>query len=138
MERARQELARVIPPRESRSFRARADRSNIPHTTLQHRARGRPPIAEKAVSQQYLSPWEEKALAEFVAHQDALGRPVRIKHLGSIAFSLARRREPAKRPSKPPGKNWSQSFYKRHKDLVASKAGALDRNCYNIYDKVTR
>jgi hypothetical protein len=109
----------------------------VPRTTLQHRNRERQSIEEKAQSQQYLYPWEEKALAKFIARQDALGHPVRIKYLGSIAFSLARRRTPANRPSKPPGKNWPQSFYKRYPDIKASKAWALDWNGYDIYDKVT-
>lgn len=71
------------------------------------------------------------------SQQDALGRPVRIKYIPSIAFSLARRQRPlADRPSKPPNKNWPQFFYKRHPELRASKNGALDWNRYDIYDKV--
>jgi hypothetical protein len=82
-------------------------------------------------------PWEVKALVRFLVQQDALGRPVRIKYIPSIAFSLARRQRPlADRPSKPPNKNWPQFFYKRHPELRASKNGALDWNRYDIYDKV--
>ncbi|GIZ48193.1 hypothetical protein CKM354_001126400 [Cercospora kikuchii] len=119
-----------------RSFRARSQHTNIPRTTLQHRARGRPSLKAKAESQQYLDPWEEKALVAFLVQQDALGRPVRIKYVGSIAFSLARQRTPSKRPSKPPGKNWPQHFYKRHPELKASTARALDWKRYEIHDKV--
>ena len=61
---------------------------------------------------------------------------MRIKYVGSIAFSLARQPPPTGRPSKPPGRNWPQFFYKRHPELKASKNGALDWNCYDIYDKV--
>lgn len=68
--------------------------------------------------------------------QDALGRSVRIKYVGSIAFSLAHRRPPTDRPRKAPRRNWPQSFYKRHPELKVSKSGALDWNRYNIYDKV--
>jgi hypothetical protein len=50
-------------------------------------------------------PVEEKALAKFVAYHGALIRPVRVKYIGLKAFSLARRREAANRPSKPSGKN---------------------------------
>ena len=71
-----------------------------------------------------------------MVQQDALGRPVRVKYIRSIAFSLARQRPVADRPSKPPNKNWPQSFYKRHPELRASKNGALDWNRYDIYDKV--
>jgi hypothetical protein len=59
-----------------------------------HRARGRWSIEEKAQSQQYLYPWEEKALVKFLVQQDALGRSVRIKYVRSIAFSAARQRPP--------------------------------------------
>jgi hypothetical protein len=137
MDRASQALALGVPPGVSRSIRALADYHNVPRTTVQHRKSGRPPPDEKAQSQQYLYPWEEKALVKFAVHQDALGHPIRIKYLRSIAFGLACRRVPADRPSKPPGKNWPQSFYKRHPDLTASKAGAMDWNRFDIYDKVT-
>jgi hypothetical protein len=93
-------------------------------------------MEEKAQSQQYLYPWEAKALIKFLVQQDALGRPVRIKYIRSIAFNLACQRPPADRPSNPPYKNWPQSFYKRHPELKASKCGALDWNRYNIHDKV--
>ena len=89
MDKASQELARSVPEGVSKSFRARADHSDVPRTTLQHRARGRRSKEEKAPSQQYLYPWEEKALVRFLVQQDALGRSVRMKYLRSIAFSLA-------------------------------------------------
>ncbi|KAF2815137.1 uncharacterized protein BDZ99DRAFT_459079 [Mytilinidion resinicola] len=46
----------------------------------------------KAESQQYLTPSEEKALVIFLLRMAALGFPVRIKFIPSLAFSLARRR----------------------------------------------
>jgi len=72
---------------------------------------------------------------KFLLHQDALGRPVRIKYVSSIAFSLARRRTTSQ-PEKPPGKNWPRCFYRRHSELKASTAKALDWNRYNIREKV--
>ena len=95
MDRASQALALGVPPGVSRSLRALADYHNVPRTSLQHRRSGRPPPDEKAQSQQYLYPWEEKALAKFAVHQDALRYPIRIKYLRSIAFGLACRRVPA-------------------------------------------
>jgi len=81
---------------------------------------------------------EEKALVDFCIKQDALGRPILIKSVASIAFSLACRRPLADRPNKPPGKNWPQLFQKCHIDaLRANKSGALDWNRFDIYDKVT-
>ena len=119
------------------SLRALADHGDVPRTTLQHRARGRRSLQDKAQSQQYLRTWEEKALVKFLIQQDALGRPVRIKYVPSMAFSLARRRPPADRPSKPPGKNWAQHFHKRHANVLkASKSEALDWDRLDIYDKV--
>jgi hypothetical protein len=138
MDKASQELARSIPEGESKSFRARAEHSDVPRTTLQHRARGRPSKQEKDEGQRYLYPWEENALVRFVVQQDALGRPIRMKYLRSIAFSLASQRPPVDRPSKPPYRNWPQEFYKRHAELRASKSSALDWNRYDIYNKVAQ
>ena len=68
-----------------------------------------------------------------------LGQPVRIKYLPQLAFSVTRRRHTTDRPSKPPGKNWPQSFQKRHPELKAKRSRALDWNRHdiNIYDKIT-
>ena len=104
-DRATEALAEGVPPGTLTSFRALADHSEVPRTTLQHRARGRPSLKDKAQNQQYLSTYEEKALVTFILQQDALGRPVRIKYVPSIAFSLARHRPAPDRPCKPPGKN---------------------------------
>jgi len=105
MDKASQVLAQGVPPGVPKSFRALADHGDVPRTTLQHLARGRRSIEEKAQSQHYLYPWEEKALVKYLVQQDALGRPVRIKYIRSIAFSLARQQPPTDRPSKPPGRN---------------------------------
>lgn len=61
---------------------------------------------------------------------------MRIKYVGSIAFTLARQRTLSKRPSKPLGKNWPQHFYKRYPKLKASTTKALDWKRYEIHDKV--
>lgn len=62
-----------------------------------------------------------------------LPHPNKISTIDSVRSCLS---TSASRPSKPPGKNWPQSFYKRHPNLTASKVGALDWKRYNIYDKV--
>ena len=79
-DRASQVLAQGCPAGVPNSFRALADHGDVPRTTLQHRARGRRSLQDKAQSQQYLRTWEEKALVRFLIQQDALGRPVRIKY----------------------------------------------------------
>ena len=136
MDKPSQVLTQGLPEGVRKSFRALADHSDVPRTTLQHRARGRQSREEKAQSQHYLYQWEAKALVKFLVQQDALGRSVRIKYLRPIAFGLARQRPPKDRSSKSPSKNWPQSFYKRHPELRASKSGALDWNRYDIYEKV--
>jgi hypothetical protein len=50
IDKASRVLAQPVPPSLSESYRARADRSGVPHTTLHHRARGRRSIEEKAQS----------------------------------------------------------------------------------------
>jgi hypothetical protein len=48
MDRASQVLVQAVPPGVPRSYRALADHGNVPHSTLYHRARGRPSMEEKA------------------------------------------------------------------------------------------
>ena len=98
-DRASQALAEGVPPGESRTFDAMSKRSKVPLSTLYHRAHGRRSIEEKAQSQQYLTPCEEKAVVEFMLQMDDLGQPVRIKYLPSLAFSVARRRPTTDRPN---------------------------------------
>ncbi len=64
-----------------------------------------------------------------------IGQRVRIKHIPSLAFSVARQRSTNKSP-KPPGRNWARAFEKRHPELKARRTRALDWDRYNIYDKV--
>jgi hypothetical protein len=68
-----------------------------------------------------------------------LGCPVRVKFLPSLAFSIARRRATTDRAMKPPNKNWSKTFERRHPDLKARRVKAMDwkRHDKNIYDKIT-
>ena len=136
MDRPSQVLAQGFPEGVHRSFRALADHSDVPRTTLQYRTRGRRSKEEKAQSQHYLYSWEAKTLVKFLVQQDALGRPVRIKYIRPIAFSLVRQRPPKDRPSKSPSKDWPQVFYKRYPELRACKSGAMDWIHYNIYKKV--
>jgi hypothetical protein len=122
MDRASQVLAQGSTD----SLHKQALANDVHRTTLQHRARGRCSREEKDKGQQYLCPWEEKALVRFLALQDALGRPVLVKYICLIAFSLACKCKLDDRPSKPPNKNWPQSLYKRHLNLTTSRSEALD------------
>ncbi|USP75261.1 uncharacterized protein yc1106_02535 [Curvularia clavata] len=92
MDKARQVLAQGVPPGVRRSYHTLADHGGVAHSTLHHRAHSRPSMQDKAQSQQYLTPWEESALVKFILHMSDLGRPVRIKHIPSLAFVATRGR----------------------------------------------
>jgi hypothetical protein len=117
MDKASWVLAQEFPD----SLRQQALDNDVRRTTLQYRARGRQSRKEKDDLQLYLHSWEEKALSRFLAHQDALGRSVRVGYLRSMAFGIACQREPGNRPNTPLYKGWPQAFYKRHPELIASK-----------------
>lgn len=138
MDRASKALAQSLPSSVPRSYRALADHSNVPRSTLHDRAQGQRSIEAKAQSQQYLTPHEEKAMIDFILQMSALGTPVRIKYVSSIAFTVASGRPEHDRPPKPPGKNWAKALEKRHPELKAKRVKALDwdRHEKNIYPKI--
>jgi hypothetical protein len=128
-----------LPPNDNRTWAVRADSSSVALTTLYNRYKGRPSKEQVAQRQLYLSIEEEKVLVAFLLLMSTFGQPVRIKYIPTLAFSIARRRSPASRPSKPPDKNWAQAFGKRHPELKAKRVRSIDwrRHEIHIYDKVT-
>ncbi|KAF1829971.1 hypothetical protein BDW02DRAFT_610026 [Decorospora gaudefroyi] len=84
MDRASQVLAQSLLNNVPRTYAARAEQGD-----------------EKAQSQQYLTPNEEKAVVRFLLLMSSLGKPVRIKFVPFLAFSVARQRCAANRPIKP-------------------------------------
>jgi hypothetical protein len=132
-------LAEPSLPGEPQTYDARSKRSGIPLTTLYYRNHGRRSKEEKAQSQQYLTPLEEKALERYLKLMADLGDPVRIKFLPSLAFSIARRRSITNKVIKAPSKNWAQAFQKRHPALRSRRVRpmAWERHENNIYDKIT-
>ena len=72
-------------------------------------------MREKAISQQYLTPQEEKALVAYVLQSAENGFPFPVKVLRRLAIVIKCRRYPANTRAvdlnsiKPPGKNWSSS-----------------------------
>jgi hypothetical protein len=90
MDRASQALAQGIPPGVRNTYRALADHHNVPRSTLYDRAHGQRSKEQKAQSQQYLTPCEEKAVVNFVLHMAEFGQRVRIKYIPSLAFSVVR------------------------------------------------
>jgi hypothetical protein len=139
MDPASETLAHELPPNVRRTYAALAERGGVSRTTLWYRNHGRPSRKTKAERQQYLTPSEEKALVMFLLRMAALGSPVRIKLIPSLAFSLARRR-PTTKATKPPNKNWPQAFARRHPELKQRTTRAIDWNRHdnNIYDKITQ
>ncbi|OQE13948.1 hypothetical protein PENSTE_c041G06370 [Penicillium steckii] len=126
------------------SYATRSRSTGIPASTLWRRANNKPSRADKAASQQYLTPQEEQALAGYVLRLAANGYPLPVKFLRSLAVVIVRQRSlifQARDPSlkvRPPGKNWPQGFYRRHPQLRARRLRAIDwkRDDRQIVDKV--
>jgi len=78
-------LAEGLDPSKPRTYAALSESSNVPTSTLWHRAHGRPSRQEKAEYRQYLTPAEEKALVEYVLRMAKNGFPIPIKFLRSLA-----------------------------------------------------
>ena len=101
---------------EPRTYAALSKYSKVSRTTLWNRAHGRLSVEEKTISQQCLTPSEEKVLVEYLLRMSNNGFPVPIKYLCSLAFIIARQRSSAfQAPAtdetiRPPGKNWPQAF----------------------------
>lgn len=116
---------------------------DLPRSTAWHRRHGRASRKTQAAKQQYLSPHEEKALAEYVLRMARSGHPLPVKSLRVLAQRIRRQRDSTFQMAldndvPPPGKNWPSDFYKRHPELKARRMRAIDRNRHEraIYDKV--
>jgi hypothetical protein len=90
MDRASQVLVEGLPAGEPRTYVALSKWGKVPRSTLYHRAHGRRSKEDKAKSQQYLNPSEEKALVKYLLRMSNHGYPVPIEHLPSLAFTIAR------------------------------------------------
>jgi hypothetical protein len=66
MDRASQALVQGVPPGIPISYRALADHSDVPRSTLYHRARGRRSKEAKDQDQRYLKPYEEDVVVKFL------------------------------------------------------------------------
>jgi hypothetical protein len=126
MDEASQALARDFLPNIKRTYAAISERNNVPLTTLYYRNYSQRSREEHAQSQQYLTSDEEKAMVRFLLLMSSLRRPVRIKFITSLAFSIARKRSTADKAMKPPGKNWPPAFEKRYPKLKARRVRAID------------
>jgi len=129
----------------SESYQAISNLCGVPATTLRHRKNGRMSIQQRATTQQYLNPQEEKALVTYVLRMSQNGYPLPVKFLRDLALVIARQRgsifqipETDHDDIRPPRKNWPQAFYKRHPDLKAIRMQAMDwlRHDHHIHEKV--
>ncbi|KFX85876.1 hypothetical protein V490_09347 [Pseudogymnoascus sp. VKM F-3557] len=104
-DRASRALAKGFLPGEPQVYDVISNREDVPLSTLNHRAHGRPSIEQKAQGQRYLTPPEEKALEKYLKLMSDLGNHVRIKFIPSLAFNIARQRSTTDKAIKPPNKN---------------------------------
>jgi len=109
-DRASKALAEASLPGEPRIYNAISKRSGVLLSTLFYRNYRRRSREEKAQSQQYLTPSEEKALKKYIKQMANLGNPIQIKYIMSLAFSIAYRHSTINKATKPPHKNWAQAF----------------------------
>lgn len=136
MDKASRALAEPLRKGIPDTIPARAAYFDVPLATLYAREHKRPSREDKARSQQYLHPYEEKAVSDFLTQAGTLGRPVRIKYIPALAFSATRHRPESDRPPKSPHCNWAKRFEKRRTEFVARKNKPQDWNRFNICDKV--
>jgi hypothetical protein len=111
----------------------------VPASTRWHRKNGRSTRRDKAAKEQYLSPQEEKGLANYVLRMCQNGYPLPVKALRSLALVIRQKRGgTSEKAMKPPGKNWPQGFYNRNPQLKARRLRAMpwDRHDHTIYSKV--
>jgi hypothetical protein len=138
MDRASKILVEGLPISQPCTYAALSAHGKVPRSTVWHRAHGRSLREDKAKSQQYLTPIDEKAPTQHLKRIADIGYPIPIKHLRSLAFIIARQRSATNLVVKPPGKNWPKAFKKRHLELTSRKLKPVDWNRYNnnIYDKI--
>ena len=110
MDRASLALAQGRAAGVPRSLRAIAHDGNVPLSTLHARAQGRRSIEAKAQSQQYLMPFEEKAVIKFILEMSDLGTPIRNKFIPSIALKCYPPQTRSRQASKAAEQKLDQSF----------------------------
>jgi hypothetical protein len=85
-------LTKFSDSTDCKTYVALSELSNIPVSTLWHRAHGRQSRKEKAKGQQYLTPSEEKALVDCLLRMSNNGFPIPVKFLCSSALIIVRQR----------------------------------------------
>lgn len=78
---------------EDNSFGELSSLSNVPKSTIFYRAKGRPSIQQKAISQQYLTPPEEQALANYFIRISNRGFPLPVYFARDLAHIIILHRD---------------------------------------------
>ena len=134
-------LSRLTHATDCTTWSARSGLTDVPASTLWHRANGRPSREEKAEKQRYLTDPEENALKDFALRFAKNGFPLPLKFLRSLAFLIVNQRSSVPMDHhavKPPSPGWPRKFFKRHPEVKPRKSKPIDwkRYDHNIYGKV--
>lgn len=131
-------LAKLTGFSDCNTWSAKSDSTNIPASTLWHRANGRRSKEEQAQNQQYLTITEEKSLVSHALRSARNGFPVPLKSFCSLAYVIVRRRSSEHHiPTKPPSAGWTRKFFKRNPEIKPRKSKPIDwkRHDHNIRSK---
>lgn len=119
--------AAIQDVRNGKPIRRAAKDWGVPKTTLIDRLSGRESSREAAISQQRLSPVQEKHLTDWVLTQEALGLApthAQIKELAERVLAL-------KGDHTPLGKNWIAAFFRRNPILRTKRQRRIDSQRIN-------
>ena len=100
-----------------------ARKHGVPPSTLRGRIDGAVSTTVRQRSQQKLSPEEETALHDWILRLQAWGWPARVEQVRKMAQELLT----TKGDTKLLGKNWTQKFLSRYKDIRTKNIPPLDK-----------
>lgn len=131
-------------PSQRINFTALSKSSEVSRTTLRARYNGRNSAKQRAELQQYLTPQEENALADYALRMDRRGHPLTGNSCRAIAYQIRLRRlspfqiAPEDSDIRPPCKSWVQKFLRRCPKVkpVRQRVIPMERADSQIYDKI--
>ena len=106
------------------NIRDAATAHGITYGKLRNRLAGIPTRTESHISQQNLTPAEERVLVSRILQLDQWGFPPQIQYIRDLATHFIRSHG---RSSTTIGKNWTTQFLKRHPSLDSKFAARLDK-----------
>jgi hypothetical protein len=93
----------------------------IPQSTAYHRRRGRPAREQTDEDKLYITPKEQQILSADISWILDTGSAVKLEEVRNLAFKIkclqleALGQHKSIRRIEPPGKNWHDGFFERHK-----------------------